>query len=585
MCPVDSMALANKKNLVDKSKLVSELHRINKEERTDIRLLNNAKQRFKNRYNKLDSFGGTEKSSNDDPSDVVMYETHTPGFCYRRNGECRSTQSSIKNTALGYNDIHGMVFSDDEVDIDKILCLLLLRAHSTETLSAPSKNEKPGKILQRDQSPLERLVERSKKKYVEDKMIKMLPIHVLTVNRGKSNDVIRDGRLAARLIINDKLNQLIKSVMMALDNSNSDKLKELIAKAHNNDYLKHLICHPDMQDFINSLNGFNVVSCCESFQMTPPFKCIPIEIKIKTATGYVESLVNQIRRNIFKLPINCCWEKGGNNFFQLYYNPLECPKRTETIDGNEKEIFSERLDETQKQSSSFGTTSNLLSRPQSSAGRSSITGRTESMESIDDENNKINEKRRKYKNPGNINKMNLDEVAAYITKKANNAIQKDLKNLQQIIFPIQQDQENIQEELSNFQFIPPKEEIKYGKKRKQYSLKQTTCPACCEKWKVPLPPPKSSVIKKNVLQKQDVAPSDSSHHLSMVLERELQFWNQYNTKSSRSIISASMKIAPKRFYRANVIEIIDLDELDLAKIRQQIRERETGKKLQQFLTH
>lgn len=62
MAHVDNIALANKKNFVNKTKLQSEINRIDREKCTVMRLLNNEKQRFKNKYSKFDVFSerGTE---------------------------------------------------------------------------------------------------------------------------------------------------------------------------------------------------------------------------------------------------------------------------------------------------------------------------------------------------------------------------------------------------------------------------------------------------------------------------------------------------------------------------------------------
>lgn len=54
MSRVDNIALANKRNYVDKTRLLTEIHRIDREKCTVMRQLNNEKQRFKSKYSKFD---------------------------------------------------------------------------------------------------------------------------------------------------------------------------------------------------------------------------------------------------------------------------------------------------------------------------------------------------------------------------------------------------------------------------------------------------------------------------------------------------------------------------------------------------
>lgn len=72
-----------------------------------------------------------------------------------------------------------MVFTNGEVDIEKVLCLHLLTAHKTETLTPPAQHHRTLKFLAKEQSPLERLIERSKRKRKEDSLTKLLPTYIL----------------------------------------------------------------------------------------------------------------------------------------------------------------------------------------------------------------------------------------------------------------------------------------------------------------------------------------------------------------------------------------------------------------------
>ncbi|KAK9720033.1 hypothetical protein QE152_g22345 [Popillia japonica] len=176
-------------------------------------------------------------------------------------------------------DIHALIFTDGEVDVDKVLCLHLLSTHRTETLTPPPREQRAFMFLAKQQAPLERLMDRSKRRWPEDRLTKLLPIYVLDYAKNnppsKKDNFVRDGRLAARLIVNEKINVLIRSIMTALEKTNKYMLNELIDKARDTEYLKLMLNKPKVQDFVKNLKGLNVISCCESFCLTLPFRLIP----------------------------------------------------------------------------------------------------------------------------------------------------------------------------------------------------------------------------------------------------------------------------------------------------------------------
>lgn len=75
-------------------------------------------------------------------------------------------------------EIHNMLFTNDEIDKEKVLCLHLVSAHRTECLTPPKKKLAYACKIH---SPLERLLERSKRKniHLEQKMTNMLPIYTI----------------------------------------------------------------------------------------------------------------------------------------------------------------------------------------------------------------------------------------------------------------------------------------------------------------------------------------------------------------------------------------------------------------------
>ncbi|XP_076653635.1 uncharacterized protein LOC143359536 isoform X2 [Halictus rubicundus] len=77
-----------------------------------------------------------------------MYETHNPGFCYHCNGaikECCTARAASKENATrdSYEFVRSIIFTGDEVDPQKILCLHLLTAHTTRWNNNDSSRVKP----------------------------------------------------------------------------------------------------------------------------------------------------------------------------------------------------------------------------------------------------------------------------------------------------------------------------------------------------------------------------------------------------------------------------------------------------------
>lgn len=73
--------------------------------------------------------------------------------------------------------IRSLIFSEDEVDLQKIICLHLLSVHRAETLTPPKKR---ARYICREHSPCERLIERSKKGFTNfERLSKLLPLYTI----------------------------------------------------------------------------------------------------------------------------------------------------------------------------------------------------------------------------------------------------------------------------------------------------------------------------------------------------------------------------------------------------------------------
>lgn len=65
--------------------------------------------------------------------------------------------------------------------------------------------------------------------------------------------VIKDGRLAARILINQQLRMLINTVIDALEVSNPTKLQELLKVGNDSGLLKKMIVRKKSVEFMESL--------------------------------------------------------------------------------------------------------------------------------------------------------------------------------------------------------------------------------------------------------------------------------------------------------------------------------------------
>lgn len=72
--------------------------------------------------------------------------------------------------------------------------------------------------------------------------------------------LIRDGRLAARLLINEKITQIIDTVLAALRQSNPRKVQELLQMAANEDVLVKILNKPRIQEFLEMLKSHALIS-------------------------------------------------------------------------------------------------------------------------------------------------------------------------------------------------------------------------------------------------------------------------------------------------------------------------------------
>ncbi|XP_044252809.1 uncharacterized protein LOC123003849 [Tribolium madens] len=549
MLSLEKLANANIKNRAEYTQLSTELNRLEKEKKNELRMFNNEIQRFKSRYSKSNFSTDSPEASN-----VKMYETHNPGFCYKRNGEHRVLQVSENTPPVDFERLHFLLFTNGEVDIEKIVCLHLLSSHETDHLTPPRRPRTSGGFMKKD-SPVEQLIERSKENPREAVLQAILPTYILDVNKGHAKRTILDERLSARLIVNEKILELIMTVITALESSNPEKVQHLISLADDPSSLKKIFRKHHIQEFVMTLKNHSLVNSCSSFILTQPNKIRPSHIEIRTPTGALEDLVRYIRSNVLQFP--------KRSSFNL-------------LDGESRELLTIERSKMSTKVSTISTKPITITMPKPEFRK-------------DETEEEASRFRRKSTN---FIKKNIESIPNYKRGSEDESFSKPKKVRRTSTGSSRRVSSSRKSSTTSDRSMgldyPTKKHVHNNEEIKVH-LKQTTCPACMEKWKIPLPSPKvprykrpSSGSPSNEQMPQPIIKTDSMRRISNMIEKEQFVLNSYDRRYS-NVSSSSGQGRRKSSVQSGSLDLVALNILDLEKIRHEIREKETQKKLEKFL--
>lgn len=107
-----------------------------------------------------------------------------------------------------------------------------------------------------------------------------------------------------------------------------------------------------------------------------------------------------------------------------------------------------------------------------------------------------------------------------------------------------------------------------------------------EKWKTPLPSPKTPRIRKSSgasNENGNVLKTNSIHRINALIDKELYKLESYDRKYSNDNYGLRTSHTTKQELDLGSKEYIKMTPLDLAKIKQEIKEKETQKKIEKFL--
>ncbi|XP_044762458.1 uncharacterized protein LOC123319502 [Coccinella septempunctata] len=590
----------NVQDRVERSRLKVQLSLIEKQKKSELRMLESEAHKIRSRFSKT----GVYPASFSEAAGVKMYETHNPGFCYRRNGTHKIPPSIPSILALDFQQLKSLIFTDDELDIEKLLCLHMLSVHKTETLTMPY--QKQMKDISKENTPMERLIQRSRKinrqKRNDHDILNSLPIYVVDIIMDQScttldskeeteDQLFRDARISSKLIVNSKIQEILASALTALKKSKSEKLKQIEETCQNTVFLKKIFNRSSMQEFLKLLKTYSLITSCESYFLTPKIIQEPIHLEVRTIFGNLESLVEQIRKCILQLP-----SKSKNEWRSIYELNEELPDQTSSINFNlaqdhavSKTIYVKKSSKSIASSIQMGNSENVKKSSSYLGGRSHRNFVNRNLPIVEDESATENifvvgSRSRKGSKTG------ISEKIPYMFSKFNPfPIQMIASGHQTNLEAI----ENSQCATSSTNELDEEECEKYGMTDTASFIKRTNCCACQEKWKRSLPSPKIPNYKRPGLPLHIYEDPYKICHMnrisSMICEERYRL-NSYDTKYSMDKVNPRIKspqtsappTAPENVIYS-VAESVEISPYDLARVSHEIADKETDKKLDAFL--
>ncbi|OAD60782.1 hypothetical protein WN48_04549 [Eufriesea mexicana] len=181
-CNATLQAKLAKQNEISRQRLAQELVKLEKVEKSDLRMIETARHRFRSRHKNLEA---PQPSFESNAVNVRMYETHNPGFCYHCTGaikKCNEMTKPEQTPKDSYEFVRSIVFTKDEVDPDKVLCLHLLTAHSTKW-----RNNDDTRVR-----PVTSLLEKAKRKHFSGAWNNSIPCYVVDTHVVSSNTKLHE---------------------------------------------------------------------------------------------------------------------------------------------------------------------------------------------------------------------------------------------------------------------------------------------------------------------------------------------------------------------------------------------------------
>ncbi|XP_030764476.1 uncharacterized protein LOC115888774 isoform X3 [Sitophilus oryzae] len=317
-----------------------------------------------------------------------------------------------------------------------------------------------------------------------------------------------------------------------------------------------------------------LINNCESFVLTAPFRVKSTQLEIKTLTGSVEQFVRQIRQNVLQIPVRPKLETSEDVKFEP-----STKKITKYRTKMSSRVKRRSTDESVVKDAEFSfndRSERRFSDPEKKVGRHTdknfiqkniqhaATVRKIEYDTDEDEN-PSDKRRRSSQSSNKPRRRSSDSPPASIADRPDLQPVKLSEDVVAILEDMAKEGEDktekpklVEEKVSENK---PEEKARRSADESGFGgrivvqdhmrihLKQTTCPACMEKYRIPLPTPKtprvkpSSVIPLAPGENPDLK-TNSQHRLSMLINKEMFKLQSYERRFSSDENSSAHNIRP-----------------------------------------
>ncbi|CAG9857540.1 unnamed protein product [Phyllotreta striolata] len=611
------------RNRAERARMRKRLDHLDRLKSKELELLEVDKRRLRRRYN-LDG----AQSTMDSPRQI--------------QGDCRSSGDPI--FGIDYDLIRSLVFTKDSVDVEKLLVIHLLCAHKCECLkpaqhklaSALKGIDPTARLVEKSRKPF--YVD-----YNVMDLLPFYTIEITeyTSNGVKLSQAInRDNRLANRILFNRNLRKIVITVLSTLQKSNFMKFKKLIKLVQDPNVIRHILNQDRIKEFVESVGDHVIMTSIGNFTLTPPFKLKTRDLNVRTPNGWLEDVVKRLRGRVLQIPLPQIGPSppplpppppvsnlSGNPFGMNNFEPFSEDRYTTPI-----RVVSSKIRAEERRRSSGRARDALDDERRASLGRRNTPNFVQKNIELASKTRRIDygeEPDMRLPNKRQSKRISEQGLVAF---KAKQEEQAEVAQFRKRIEPRTEEPREAETEMKdvfrnirgtprtsvdtvnnvaieNHEPPPPpataeratrssygseepqqRQSRQYqrrlehnhplGGKDREYSIYQTTCPACKERWKQPLPDPKTPRLRSS----KDPLKTDSILLMDIMIGEELFHLNAYDKKyfDTTGRKSSSVKRLKEAVERAND-EYVSIDPVQLAKVELEIQHKETEKKLEKFM--
>lgn len=455
----------------------------------------------------------------------------------------------------------------------------------------------------------------------------------------------KDKRLANRVLFNRNIRKLVITVFSALHKSNFLKFKKLIQLAQDPESIKNMLTKPKSTKFIEAIGDQLLITSTENFTLTPPFKLKTRDLNIRTASGSLENVIKNLRTRVLQIPLPLYHQTDSKGDFQKtamarrytatsYANPFKIDDFVSlAADKYARPPLKLKLSKMYKEDKKDDDNKAYLQKsiPNFVKKNIELAGKAKRIEyDVERDIIKLPNRReskrismigahafreRKNSNVGatyigyrampispeepeqpeaevgltdilkNVPRQSVTSViehAAAVAIETHHTLYAHHTDKEHKIEHLQDTakRRRISEQSDTRSHRRSGEQVRHNhpidpdrRGSRQYSIYQTTCPACMERWRNPLPTPKSPRLHVE----KDPLKTDSKQKIDKLIDKELFTLETYDKKFLERSSGSKSKDKSQEY------EDFSIDPIQLAIIEQEIRQKETHKKVEKFI--